>query len=54
MQTIAPGATSFFVTVTYDGDTQPFGDRFIGIAIFGLANVTTGQYLGGVRIHDDD
>ena len=54
VQTIAPGATSFFVTVTYDGDTQPFGDRFIGIAIFGLSNVTTGQYLGGVRIHDDD
>jgi len=54
MQTIAPGATSFDVTVTWDGDTVAFGDQFVGIAVFGLANITTRQYLGGVWIRDDD
>lgn len=49
-----PGVTRRWVAVDFDGDTRPDGDRDLLVMAFARRNGTTGAYLGGAHIVDDE
>ena len=52
--TFAPGVTHRSVEVGFDGDSRPEGDRDLFVIAFARRNGTTGAYLGGAHIVDDE
>ncbi len=52
--TLQPGTTSFTLPVRFNGDDIPTSDRTLFVTAYALRNGYTRNYLGGVRIKDNE